>query len=88
MQERIPESIRGVTGGVQKSLNAFFGLLAFVLGILFPSPEDFYIYVSAGYSSVAIALILYTFSIFLTYKRENTTTTNQQYRYQQEELRV
>lgn len=65
MQEYVPAPVRGVTGGVQQSLNAFFGLLAFVLGIMFPDPQDFHIMVSAGYASVGVALVMYTFSIFL-----------------------
>lgn len=64
MQECIPPPIRGVTGGVQQSLNAFFGLLAFVIGIWFPDPSEFFIYVAAGYTSVGIAMMLYFFSIF------------------------
>lgn len=64
-QEYIPAPVRGVTGGVQQSLNAFFGLFAFVLGILFPDPREFHIYVAAGYASVGISMIIYTFSIYL-----------------------
>jgi iron-regulated transporter 1 len=65
MQEYIPAPVRGVTGGVQQSLNAFFGLLAFVLGIFFPDPKEFHIYVSAGYVAVGLGMIMYTFAIFL-----------------------
>ena len=64
MQQYIPEDVRGVVGGVQKALNAFFGLFAFVLGIIFPNPKEFYIYVLSGYSSVGIALVLYAFGIY------------------------
>mmetsp|Transcript_4710 Transcript_4710/g.6815 ORF Transcript_4710/g.6815 Transcript_4710/m.6815 type:complete len:579 (-) Transcript_4710:304-2040(-) len=64
MQEYIPAPIRGVTGGVQQSLNAFFGLLTYVVGICFPDPSEFFIYVAAGYASVGIAMIMYCFSIF------------------------
>jgi solute carrier family 40 (iron-regulated transporter), member 1 len=64
MQESVEEGVRGVVGGVQKSTNAFFFLLSFVLGIVFPDPKDFYIYVSAGYASVALALILFGTQVY------------------------
>lgn len=65
MQENVPESLRGVVGGVQNSLNAFFGLLAFALGIIFPDPSEFYIYVLSGYSAVGVAMLLWYFGMFL-----------------------
>jgi iron-regulated transporter 1 len=65
MQDCVPAHIRGVTGGVQQSLNSFFGLLAFVLGILFPDPNEFHIYVSAGYASVGIAMLMYAFGVYM-----------------------
>jgi solute carrier family 40 (iron-regulated transporter), member 1 len=65
MQDCVPAHIRGVTGGVQQSLNAFFGLLAFVLGIIFPDPNEFHIYVSAGYASVGIAMLMYAFGVYM-----------------------
>lgn len=64
MQEYIPSDVRGVVGGVQQSLNAFFGLGSFILGIIIPDPQDFPIYVAAGYGSVGVALVLYTFGIY------------------------
>jgi iron-regulated transporter 1 len=64
MQEYVPEDVRGVVGGVQNSLNAFFGIFSFLLGIIIPNPRDFPIYVAAGYGSVALAMLLYTFGIY------------------------
>jgi hypothetical protein len=40
-QDCIPAPVRGVKGGVQQSLNALFGLLAFALVIFFPDPREF-----------------------------------------------
>lgn len=64
MQEYIPDGIRGVVGGVQQSLNSFFFLLSFGLGLVFPDPKEFHIYVAAGYVSVGIALLLYALTIY------------------------
>lgn len=57
-QERIPENFRGVVGGAQEALNAFFTLASFGLGIICQDPEDFYVFVVAGALSVCIAVVL------------------------------
>mmetsp|Transcript_15838 Transcript_15838/g.45450 ORF Transcript_15838/g.45450 Transcript_15838/m.45450 type:complete len:371 (+) Transcript_15838:894-2006(+) len=64
MQELIPEEARGTVGGIQQSINSFFELLTFVLGILFPDPRYFHVLVFAGYASVAVAAFLYLFGVF------------------------
>ncbi|CAB9505585.1 family 40 member 1 [Seminavis robusta] len=73
-QEYTPDGIRGVVGGVQQSFNAFFTLVSFGLGIVFPDPKDFYIYVAVGYVSVGVALLLYTTRIYA--KKDSFTSTN------------
>ena len=69
MQLHIPEDVRGLVGGVQQSMNAFFGMLSFALGILIPDPVDFHYYVSAGYISVGVALLCYTCGVFARRQR-------------------
>mmetsp|Transcript_22086 Transcript_22086/g.31056 ORF Transcript_22086/g.31056 Transcript_22086/m.31056 type:complete len:208 (+) Transcript_22086:444-1067(+) len=64
MQEYVEDDVRGVVGGVQQSLNAFFALLSFGLGIIIPDPRDFFIYVGLGYGSVGVAMVLYGFGVF------------------------
>ena len=61
MQEFIPPGIRGVVGGTQQSLNALFQLLSFALGLVFPDPREFHIYVSAGYGAVRRLCVWLTF---------------------------
>lgn len=63
MQETVPDGVRGVVGGVQQSLNAFFGLLSFGLGMIFPKPSDFHVLVAAGYGGIALAVLLYGFGV-------------------------
>lgn len=41
MQQSIRENIRGQIGGVQNSLEGFFDLLTFILGICLPHPNQF-----------------------------------------------
>jgi solute carrier family 40 (iron-regulated transporter), member 1 len=65
MQEFIPDGFRGVVGGTQQSLNAFFQLSSFALGLLFPDPRDFPIYVAAGYAAVCSAALAFYLGIYL-----------------------
>lgn len=69
MQEFIPEEVRGLVGGVQTSLNAFFQLLSFALGLIFPDPKDFYVYVSVGYAAVGLALVFFSLGVFTKRKQ-------------------
>jgi iron-regulated transporter 1 len=63
-QLHVDEDIRGLVGGVQQSLNAFFGMLSFVLGILIPNPEYFHYYVSIGYASVGLCGLCYGAGVY------------------------
>ena len=69
-QQEVPAHIRGQVGGVQSSLNNGFSLVAFLIGILFPNPKDFFIYVSAGVLSVGTAVMLFLFGVFLPRKNQ------------------
>jgi Ferroportin1 (FPN1) len=79
MQEFIPENVRGVCGGSQQALNAFFMLGSFALGLIFPDPHDFWIYALVGYIAIALAMLFYFFGVFVHASRfltraENTST--------------
>ena len=52
-QETVPDRVRGVVGGVQQSLNSFFGLGSFAIGLAFP--QNFDLYVLAAFGSVGLA---------------------------------
>lgn len=65
MQEFIPDGVRGVVGGTQEALNAFFSILSFGLGLFFPDPREFYIYVFAGYIAAGLAVVVYSYGTFL-----------------------
>jgi iron-regulated transporter 1 len=76
MQESVPDGIRGIVGGVQQSLNAFFNLISYAIGIVLPNPSHFHIYVAAGYASVGAAMVLYGFEV-CSRKRANKATIYQ-----------
>ena len=63
MQQMIPEDIRGIIGGVQKSLNGLFDLATYGLGLIFAKPEEFNFLVTTGFTSVGITLCLYIWGI-------------------------
>lgn len=64
MQLHVQEAVRGSVGGTQVSLNNFFAMLAYVLGIFIPDPVHFHIYVSVGYTSVGVALSCYAIGVY------------------------
>jgi iron-regulated transporter 1 len=79
-QEFIPDGIRGSVGGTQQSLNAFFSLFAFGLGLVFPDPREFHIYIAAGYGAVGVAAIMYTLGVYVR-RDEFMTSSEKEARY-------
>lgn len=65
MQQKIPEDVRGSIGGVQDSLQAFFTLLTFAMGIVVSNPRDFHYFIEVGCSSVGLAAVCFTFGIYM-----------------------
>ena len=70
-QETVPKQVRGVVGGVQQSLGYFLYLGSMLLGIVFPNPADFYLYITTGFVSVGIAMILFSFGYGQKYNVKN-----------------
>lgn len=64
MQLNVADNVRGEVGGVQSSLNSFFFLLSFGLGILLPDPKYFHVYASIGYFAVASAAASFYFGVY------------------------
>eukprot|EP00980_Cylindrotheca_fusiformis_P025921 scaffold14889_cov72-Cylindrotheca_fusiformis.AAC.1 len=67
-QQTVAPNVRGQVGGTQMSLNAFFEFLPFVLGMIYSDVNDFWILIVGGYLSVGLAIVLYTFGVYLPYK--------------------
>lgn len=64
-QEFIPDGVRGVVGGTQHALNAFFQLSSFGLCLLVPDPRDFPMTVTFGYVAVCLSAISYYVGVYL-----------------------
>ena len=62
-QEGIEEVYRGAINGKWRSLIAFFDLSTFVVAILFPHPEQFWILTSVSCLMVLVAAVTYTASV-------------------------
>ncbi|EFJ20592.1 hypothetical protein SELMODRAFT_108593 [Selaginella moellendorffii] len=60
MQSSVPESERGVVGGVQNSLQSSLEMLSFVMGMIVASPQEFGYLVLVSFGSVTAAALLYT----------------------------
>lgn len=64
MQLHIPPPIRGLIGGVQQSLNAFFTVVIYVAGLFISDPENFKRFASLSYAGVTSAAIFYGVMVF------------------------
>jgi len=65
MQQYVPEDVRGSIGGVQDSLQAFFTLLTFAMGIVVSNPRDFHYFIEVGCSSVGLAAVCFTIGVYM-----------------------
>lgn len=64
MQLHIPAPIRGLVGGVQQSLNAFFTVLIYTVGLFISDPENFIYFALFSFGGVALAAIFYGVMVF------------------------
>ncbi|KAM3689950.1 hypothetical protein ACB098_09G086500 [Castanea mollissima] len=63
-QDRVPESDRGVVGGVQNSLQSILDLMTYVMGIIISNPQDFWQLTLISFMLVTLAALLYTVHIY------------------------
>nr|XP_023923899.1 solute carrier family 40 member 2-like isoform X2 [Quercus suber] len=64
MQDHVPESDRGVVGGVQNSLQSILDLMTYVMGIIISNPQDFWQLTLISFMLVTLAALLYTVHIY------------------------
>lgn len=60
LQERIDPSARGAIMGVQKALEASFGTLAALLGVLFPEPDQFQYLACVSWMAICSGALLHS----------------------------
>ena len=64
IQETVPDNKRGIFGGTQHSLQAFFFALHFVFGLIWSQPDQFFTLVAIGYSAVGFAFLLVLLGVY------------------------
>jgi iron-regulated transporter 1 len=64
IQETVPDNCRGIFGGTQHSLQAFFFALHFVFGLIWSKPEHFFVLAAIGYSAVGVAFLLVLLGVY------------------------
>lgn len=79
MQFHVPAPIRGLVGGVQNSLNSFFTVIIYVVGLFLSDPHLFNIYASVSIVGVTLAAIFYGVMVFpkkAMFLESSTSTQN------------
>ena len=71
-QQEIPEEYRCLMGGVQEAINACFHVIAFVFGLLFPDPNDFFFISLSGCLFVSLAFVVFFFGMYLPRRKKQT----------------
>ncbi|CAH1446018.1 unnamed protein product [Lactuca virosa] len=64
MQDQVSESDRAVVGGVQNSIQSFWDLMTYIMGLLISNPEDFWKLILVSFWLVTIASIMYSVHIY------------------------
>ncbi|XP_071738449.1 solute carrier family 40 member 2-like isoform X2 [Rutidosis leptorrhynchoides] len=64
MQDQVSESDRAVVGGVQNSIQSFWDLMTYIMGLIISNPQDFWKLILVSFGLVTIAALLYTVHIY------------------------
>ncbi|KAK1412444.1 hypothetical protein QVD17_33704 [Tagetes erecta] len=64
MQDQVPESDRAIVGGVQNSIQSFWDLMTYIMGLIISNPQDFWKLILVSFGLVTIAAIMYSVHIY------------------------
>lgn len=64
MQDLVPESDRAVVGGVQNSIQSFWDLMTYIMGLIISNPKDFWMLILVSFGLVTISAIMYSVHIY------------------------
>lgn len=64
MQDQVSESDRAVVGGVQNSIQSFWDLMTYIMGLIISNPQDFWKLVLVSFGLVTVAAIMYSVHIY------------------------
>jgi hypothetical protein len=65
MQLNTKDEVRGVVGAVQESLNAFFDIQNYVIGLIISDISGFKYLVAVGYVCVGLSMICYVLGVYV-----------------------
>ncbi|KAL8252615.1 hypothetical protein R6Q59_036308, partial [Mikania micrantha] len=57
MQDQVSESDRAVVGGVQNSIQSFWDLMTYIMGLIISNPQDFWKLILVSFGLVTIAAV-------------------------------
>ncbi|XP_076959631.1 solute carrier family 40 member 2-like [Bidens hawaiensis] len=60
MQDQVPESDRAVVGGVQNSVQSFWDLMTYIMGLIISNPQDFWKLFLVSFGLVTTAAVMYS----------------------------
>ncbi|KAJ9545224.1 hypothetical protein OSB04_024931 [Centaurea solstitialis] len=64
MQDQVSESDRAVVGGVQNSIQSFWDLMTYIMGLIISNPQDFWKLIIMSFGLVTVAAITYSVHIY------------------------
>ncbi|KAK9069989.1 hypothetical protein SSX86_010387 [Deinandra increscens subsp. villosa] len=64
MQDLVPESDRAVVGGVQNSIQSFWDLMTYIMGLIISNPQDFWKLNLVSFGLVTTAAVMYSVHIY------------------------
>ncbi|XP_076933305.1 solute carrier family 40 member 2-like [Bidens hawaiensis] len=64
MQDQVPESDRAVVGGVQNSIQSFWDLMTYIMGLIISNPQDFWKLILISFGLVTIAAVMYSVHVY------------------------
>ncbi|KAJ0743268.1 putative ferroportin-1, MFS transporter superfamily [Helianthus annuus] len=64
MQDQVSESDRAVVGGVQNSIQSFWDLMTYIMGLIISNPQDFWKLILISFGLATIAAIIYSVHVY------------------------
>jgi hypothetical protein len=59
MQQQVAEEERGAVGGVQSSLQAFFEMSSYIIGLIWSRPTEFPVLMGISFGALSVAVLSY-----------------------------
>ncbi|KAM0028154.1 putative ferroportin-1, MFS transporter superfamily [Helianthus debilis subsp. tardiflorus] len=64
MQDQVSECDRAVVGGVQNSIQSFWDLMTYIMGLIISNPQDFWKLILISFGLATLAAIIYSVHVY------------------------